>query len=160
MSLQSELGFEKRIMSMLQDNNPLAWENLYDKYATAMYGLIYNLTENKVLAEEIFKNVFLELKQKQVLLKAECSLYPTIIRYTYSYTTNHLKEIGINPKTLDSPKETQLIYLLTTKCNSLSEVASILNISVIDAKKRLQDEFVKLRVLKNISSNNQDRSRI
>jgi|GEM_PF-3040018 len=67
MSLPSEKISEKNIIAMLQANNPLPWVNLYDKYASAMFGLICNLTEDKLLAEEIFVNAFRELKQKQIL---------------------------------------------------------------------------------------------
>jgi len=61
MPLQSEILSGNQIVVVLQENNPLAWEHLYDKYALAMYGLICNLTEDKLLAEEIFMNAFLEL---------------------------------------------------------------------------------------------------
>jgi hypothetical protein len=118
-----------------------------------MYGLIYNLTKDKSLSEEIFMGAFLDLKQKQILSKTKCELYPIIMRHTYYFTTKHLKEIGICPNNSNPPKEVELIHLLTTQCNSLKEAASILNISDKDAKKRLQVEFSNLRRLSNISSN-------
>ncbi|REG94337.1 RNA polymerase sigma factor [Algoriphagus antarcticus] len=153
MPLQNNIVSEKEIIGMLQENNPVAWRKLYDKYASAMYGLIYNLTKDKLLAEEIFMGAFLDLKQKQILSKTKYAFCPAILRYTYSYTTNHLKEIGIPPKNLNPPKEAELVHLLTTQCNSLNEAASILNISLKEAKKRLHFEFSNLRRLSNIPSN-------
>jgi hypothetical protein len=153
MSLQNEVVSEKQIIVMLQENNPLAWVNLYDKYGSAMYGLIFGLTEDKPLAEEIFTKAFLELKQKQILSKIKFALCAIILRYTYSYTTAHLKKLGITPKKLNSPKEVELIHLLTTQCNSLNEAASILNITVRETKKRLHTAFLNLRMVNNIPTN-------
>jgi len=152
-SLQSTMVSEKQLINMVQVNNPVEWRKLYDKYASAMYGLIYNLTKDKLLAEEIFMGAFLDLKQKQILSKPKCALYPIIMRHTYSFTTKHLREISISPKNLTPPKEAELIHLLTTQCNSLKEAASILNIPDKEAKIRLQVEFSNLRRLSNIPSN-------
>jgi len=153
MPLQSEILSGNQIVVVLQENNPLAWEHLYDKYALAMYGLICNLTEDKLLAEEIFMNAFLELKQKQTLSKIEYALLPVIFRHTYCFTINHLKTIRISPKTLNPPKEAEVIHLLTTRCNSLNEAASILNITAEETKKRLRVEFLNLRMQNKIPEN-------
>ncbi len=145
MPLQSEILSGNQIIVMLEENNPLAWGHLYDKYAPAMYGLIYNLTKDKILAEEIFMSAFLELKQKQTLSKIKYALLPIILRHTYSYTTKHLRKIRVTPKILNPPKEAQVIHLLTTQCISLNEAASILNITEKETKERLHVEFLNLR---------------
>ncbi|MEO7210571.1 MAG: hypothetical protein ABIY35_06485 [Chitinophagaceae bacterium] len=149
MTLQSEAISGNQIIAMLEENNPLAWENLYDKYASVMYGLICNLTEDKLLAEEILMNAFLELKQKQILSKIKYALLPIIMRYTHSYTIEYLKNIRITEKTFHPQKETELIHLFTTQCSSLKVAASILNITVKETKKRLQVEFLNLRIQNN-----------
>jgi DNA-directed RNA polymerase specialized sigma24 family protein len=152
-SLQITMVLEKKLINMVQVNNPVEWRKLYDKYASAMYRLIYNLTKDKSLAEEILMDAFLDLKQKKILSKPKCALYPIIMRHTYSFTTKHLREISISPENSNPPKEAELIHLLTTQCNSLKEAASILNISDKEAKIRLQVEFSSLRRLSNIPSN-------
>jgi hypothetical protein len=157
MSLQREIVSEKHIISMLQAKNPLAWEKLYDKYASAMYGLIFNITKDKSLAEDIFMGAFLDLKQKQILSDIKYALCPAILRYTFSYTTKYLKEIGMTPKPINPPKEGKLIHLINTQCNSLIEAATLLNITVNEAKKRLLVEFKTLRMLNIISENPQNR---
>lgn len=144
MLLPSEILPENKIIVMLQENNPLVWGHLHDKYAPAMYGLICNLTADKLLAEEIFMNAFLELKQKQTLSKINYALLPIILRYTYSYANKHLKKIRIPPNIFHPLQETKLIHLLTTQCNSLKEAATILNITVKEAKKKLRVEFLNL----------------
>ncbi len=145
MLLQTERLSENQIILLFQKNNPLVWEGLYDKYAPAMCGLICNLTDDKKLAEEIFTNAFLHLKQRQILLKIKHALCPALLRYTYSFTTTHLKKIGIIPKTLKLPEGTELIHLLTTQCNSLSHAAFFLKISLPEAKEKLHIEFLSLQ---------------
>jgi len=153
MTSQSEILSEKQIIVMLQENNPLAWGHLYDKYAPAMYSLICNFTDDKLLAEEIFMNVFRELKQKQTISKIKYSLCPFILRFTHSFATKYLEKIGITSNTLDPHREVEVLNLLITHCNSLNEAASILNITVEETKKRLHVEFLNLRTQNNISAN-------
>ncbi|MEO6135702.1 MAG: hypothetical protein ABIP35_11150 [Ginsengibacter sp.] len=150
MPLPGEKISGSQIIVMLRENNPLAWGHLYDKYALAMYGLICDLTEDKLLAEEILIKAFLELKQKQTQLKIEYALLPIILRHTHSYTIKHLKKTGITPRTLHPPKETELIHLLTTQCHSLKEAASTLNITVEETRQNLHVAFLNLRMQNNI----------
>ncbi len=149
MTLQSEVLSGSQIIDMLQENDPLTWRHLYDKYASVMYGLICNLTEDKLLAEEILKKAFIELKQKQVLSKIKYALLPIILRYTHSYTTEYLKNISITKKTFHPPIETELIHLFTTQCSSLKEAAYMLHITEKEIKKRLQVEFQNLSMQNN-----------
>ncbi|MEO8116683.1 MAG: hypothetical protein ABI653_03485 [Bacteroidota bacterium] len=149
MTLQSEVLPGSQIIDMLQENNPLSWSHLYDKYAPVMYGLICNLTEDKLLAEEILKKTFIELKQKQVLSKIKYALLPIILRYTHSYTIEYLKNISIREKTFHPPIETELIHLFTTQCGSIKEAAYMLHITEKEIKKRLYVEFLHLRTQNN-----------
>ena len=152
MTLQSEIVSDKKIITMLQENNPLAWESLYEKYAPAMYGLICNLTDDKLLAEQIFINAFIQLKDKETFSKIKYTLCAILLRHTYSYATTHLKQVGINPKTLNHSKETRLIHLLTTQCNSIKEAAANLTITENETKKILHAEFLDFQMQNNISA--------
>ncbi|MEP6846169.1 MAG: hypothetical protein ABI861_09200 [Panacibacter sp.] len=61
---------DQYILFMLAENNLKSWENLYDKYAPVMYAVICNLTDNKAVAAEILTEAFMQVKQKQILLKS------------------------------------------------------------------------------------------
>lgn len=115
---------------MLQENNPLAWASIYDKYAPAIYGLICKLTDDQLVAEKIFITAFVQLRASGTLTKITYALYGILLRHTYSCATEYLKQAGIIPKILDSSKESRLFHLLATKCNFLKEAESILAISV------------------------------
>lgn len=145
MTLQSVILSETQIMAMLQENNPVVWENLYDKYAPAMFGLICKLTDDKLLAEQIFINSFIQLKEKGTLSKINYALYAILLRHTYAYAITHLKQAGVNPKILHPSKENKLIQLLTTQCNSIDEAASILNITFKETKERLHTELLEFQ---------------
>ena len=144
---------DEHIGTLLKENEDSAWEFLYDKYAPVMYGLIYNLTDDKVLAENFFINAFLQLKEKQMLSGINSGLCHTLLRYTYAYATKQLMEYGIKPKTLNPSEEVKLIHLLCIQCNSLKEVASILNITEEETKKRLRSEVLKIRNQKSFAGN-------
>lgn len=103
--------------------------------------------------EQIFINAFIQLKDKGTLSKIKHTLCAILLRHTYCYATKHLKQAGINPKTLNPSKETQLIHLLTTQCNLIKEATVILTITEKETKKRLHAEFLKLQMQNNISAN-------
>lgn len=149
--IESEFMCESEIIIMFQENNPFAWSHLYDKYASAMLGSIYKLTNDKILSEEILLKVFLELKQTQILSKIQLALLPVILRFTHLYTLKHLKVIGVSPKHLKQTKESKLVDLLTTQCSSLKEAAVILNITATEGKQKLHLEFLKLRMQNNLN---------
>ena len=41
-----------------------AWEYVYDKYAPIMYGIALDMAGDTIIATEILKEAFLELKKK------------------------------------------------------------------------------------------------
>lgn len=148
--LAQEKIADQQIIALLEENNLLAWQKIYDKYAAAMYGLICNLTDNETVAEEIFVAVFIQLKEKEILSKIKYALCATLLRYTFSYTIKQLNELGINAKSYNPVQEVKLIHLLCTQCSSLKELVSILNITEEEAKKRLRSEILNLRNQKNL----------
>jgi len=139
---------DQSIITLIKENNILAWEKLYDKYAACMYGLICNLTDDKTLAEQIFVSAFIELKEKKILSNVKHALCMPILRHTFSYATERLKEYGLNPKSFTEKEEVKIIHLLCTQCNSLEEVSSMLNMSEEETKKKLRSELQNLRYQK------------
>ncbi|MEO6166354.1 MAG: hypothetical protein ABIO98_02460 [Chitinophagales bacterium] len=79
---------------MIAVNNLEAWGHIYDKYAPAMYGIICSLTGDRTIAEEIFKDAFLELKEKQILSKDTSSLCPCLLRHTHIFCKTATKDMG------------------------------------------------------------------
>ena len=122
------------------------WEKIYDKYSIPLFTLICNLTDDRIIAEEIFTETFVRLKDKLQLSEANYSLCAQLMRHTYVTAMHQLKRHGIKPKAWHSPEETKLIHLLCTQCNSLHEVALMMNITKDEAKKKLHENFLHLTI--------------
>ena len=144
MTIQGELLSENEILIMLKEKNPLVWGYLYDKYAAAMFGLIFNLTKDKLMAEDIFIKTFLSLKETLILTKIEFALYSNLLRFTHFYATTYLKDLGLTPNKYHPYNEINLIHHLTTQCNSIDEAALMLSITVKETKKKLRADFLAL----------------
>ncbi|MEO7523482.1 MAG: hypothetical protein ABIT58_05270 [Ferruginibacter sp.] len=121
-----------------------AWEFIYDRYSASMYGVIVKLTDNKKASEEILTMVFLELQNQKDFLKTDQSLCAILLRYTYKFAITHLKEED-RKKQIPGNDNPNIIELLTTKCNSLDDVAKLLDITKDEAKTKLREAFLALR---------------
>ena len=142
---------DQLILLKLEQNDPVAWEMVYDKYAAAMYGVICNLTDNTKLVEKIFKEVFIQVKEQNMLITNATSFVSTLLHHTYQYAVAQLKKHGIDQ--VDRPlHQTNLIYILSTRCTTLKEAATLLNISEETAKKKLYTEFLQLRGANRVST--------
>ena len=87
---------DEQILLMFAENNLEAWEHLYDKYAPTMYGIIFSLSDDRTLAEDIFKEEFLQLKEKRILSGISHLLCSFLLRYTHTFARQQLKERGID----------------------------------------------------------------
>ena len=147
MSLQAKIISDQKILSMLAENDLKAWEYLYDKYAPAMYGIVCSLTDDLMVAQEIFKDAFIHLRERQIFANIRFALCPFLLRHTYGFTKQQLNDRGIKyPK--EPMKETSLINIFCSEQVSIKEVASRFSIAEEEAKKKLQLEFLALLLKK------------
>lgn len=145
LNLQINHISDEQMLNLIADNDVKAWEYLYDKYAAAMYSITLHFTDNKEIANKTFTEAFLQLKEKNKLLKIRCALCPFLLRYTHNYASQYIKKWGINVVPKIKAVDSQLIHLLCTQCNSIKEAAFKLNITEATAIKNLQREFLVLR---------------
>ncbi len=124
MSSATQKLSEKQIIDLLQKDDSLAWANLYDEHAGAMYGLVCELTDDTLLADQIFANAFIQLKEQRVFSKIKHSLLSFLLKHTYSYATSFLIQSGVAPKTLKLFTDPQFIYFQTSQPNN-KESASL-----------------------------------
>ena len=82
---------------MLDQNEAMAWEFIYDKYAPCMYGEILKLVPDEKLASKILVETFIHLKEEKGVFKNIKSLYPTLLRHTYINTVKYVGAIAIIP---------------------------------------------------------------
>ena len=145
MTLQINHISDERMLTMFNKNDANAWVYLYDKYAAAMYSIVWHFTDNNEVANKIFTEAFLQLKEKNILSKVGYALCPFLLRYMHNFASQYLKKSGINPLQSSKAVDSQLIHLLCTQCNSIKDAASKLNITEDVALKNLRREFLVLR---------------
>ena len=127
---------DQTILSMIEENNLEAWELLYDKYAPAMYGIICGLVADRTIADDIFKEAFIQLKEKNILNKVTYALCPCLLRYTHAFAKEQLTLRGIT-YSKDYLKETSLVKIFCSQNLSVSQVASNFNITETELKKTI-----------------------
>lgn len=90
---------------MKLQNINITLEEVYDKYAGLMYGCIYRLVSKKAIAEQILKQIFLDL-----------------------HTNSEYKTLDINNKFWYTKYavQTTITFLKKTSSNSPTDIASIL----------------------------------
>lgn len=145
MTLQINHISDGQLLLMIGRNDVKAWEHLYDKHAAAMYSIVCQFTDSKELANEIFTDAFLQLREKNILLKIHYALCPFLLRYMHNFTDQHFKKLGISALQNSKVANSQLIHMLCSQCNSIKDAAFKLNITEAAVVKNLQSEFFALR---------------
>jgi len=133
------------ILLLIRENNLSGWEQLYDKYAPIMYGVICTYTTDKRLADKVLIDLFFRLKEDEMLLKGNFTLSVFILRYTHTNTKLELKKRGIYYT--ESPFEINfIIHTLFSQSLNIGGVAANLKMSESEVKINLRKEFLTLRL--------------
>lgn len=134
------------IIAMLAKNDDSAWVQLYDKYASMMYGIVLNMTGDEKVSGEILTDVFMQLKDKKLLSGVKAALCHSLIRHTYQLTIKYLTARGLTPISIEPVNGNY------PRINSLYFELSTINEQGVDADnskdtilKSLQAEFNQFR---------------
>ncbi|MEP7265472.1 MAG: hypothetical protein ABI772_13285 [Bacteroidota bacterium] len=74
------------------------WLAVYDKYAAAMYGLIFKLIPNEKIAGELLEKAFAEIVSKDLTKDIENARCSVLLRLTYKSAITQLKQRNISPR--------------------------------------------------------------
>ncbi len=141
---------------MFAQNDKLAWEYLYDKYASMMYGIIINIAGDKTHADDILTDIFVELKTKEMLSRIQSALCHTLIRFTYVLTVKYLKEKELKSgQTILENNNSPHIYLLYKQLSTLNESAAKSLIIKRNILLNLRSEFIQFQTNGNLKSTQQ-----
>lgn len=137
---------KEEILSMIESNNSLGWEYLYDKYSPMMYGAILRLTSNKKLADKILIESFTQLRENLFLLKSSGPFYLQLLHHTFITTKNILKnESKIQKNDSAVLSMFPIIDSLLQQPLSVKEAAEMNCICTDDLKLKLHEEVKQLR---------------
>ncbi len=146
MSKINNLISAEEIVLMVENNNSLGWEHLYDRYSPMMYGAILRLTGNEKLAEEILTESFLQLKKNISLLKNRKSLYLQLLQHTYTTAAAIIKNKIIIPHEENEVAEMfPLVNGLMQRQLSLSNIAAMHGMTEVEVKLNLHKEVKQMR---------------
>ncbi len=146
-SYKKQLPDTEPIFVIVQNDESI-WEYVYHKYAPTMYGIIFQMTGDKTIAEEILESIFLELKEKKTISKIHPTLCIELLRHTYEFSSNHLKKLGLLPANAQPfDKNYPLINQFCFELNTLKEAAIKSAMSEPQMLQQLQVEFMRLRNL-------------
>lgn len=107
---------DSKILSMIAHKHVIGWEYLYDKYSSFMFGIVYELSKNNDIAEDIFFHLFLHLKEdSEILIQQNVRLCPFLMQDTFTFSRNELKRKGLEPNTSNLGDAPKLIQLLCAK---------------------------------------------
>lgn len=129
-----------------EHHNEIVWEQVYQKYAPLIFGVILNMTGEKRIAVEIFKEAFMDLKRKRIFSRADIALCQSLLRQAYKLTLKYLELRGRSPHQ-DSPFHSRfrLLNLLYFDLVSTREAAQKLNMDEQDILVQLRMEIQQLR---------------
>lgn len=136
---------ENHIIMMLKANNKKSWEVIYDKYSAVVYGMVCRLVPDKTVAEKIFIDVFADMREKQILAKAERSMIPLIMRHACNFIIQQQKGYGLPVALPAQESENKVIGLFCTKLVSVKDAASFFLLTAEELKQRLRRELMALR---------------
>ncbi|WP_462251181.1 RNA polymerase sigma factor [Ferruginibacter sp.] len=136
----------EEIISMIENNNSLGWQHLYDKYSPMMYGAILRLTSNEKLADKILIESFTQIKDNLFLLKTPGSLYLQLLHHTFITAKCILKnDIRTDKKDSAITPMFPIINSLLQQPLSVNEAAEINSVCADDLKLKLHEEVKQLR---------------
>lgn len=142
MTLSRNFRANNQNSSTFFENTSQNLEQIYDKYAPVIYQIINSLTDNVAISERIFTDTILRIKDDVLGFNMNGTVYPNLMRFTYSFAVQELIHYGIIPKINNSNQNNKLTYLRCTCFKSLQEAASLLSIPYEEVRKRLRQEYL------------------
>ena len=95
MITSQHLMSDTEILCLIEHNNALGWQCLYNKYALMMYVGILWITNDKILTEEIMSHLFIQLKTDKSLLNTKLTLCSSLLHHTYAISYKMVKIKGM-----------------------------------------------------------------
>jgi DNA-directed RNA polymerase specialized sigma24 family protein len=146
MMLTVNSNSDSTIVSMLTEKNSSAWEQLYDKYAPLMYGAVFQITKDDRVAEKIFKECFLQLKESKNISNVRGPLDFFLLKHAQNFTLNYFKliELAVEVNKKEN-HNTPLVEMLESKQITVKRSEPVSTVEQKEARKKLREEFNLLR---------------
>lgn len=135
----------KEIFNEIKDHNESAFEKLYSKYSTLVYGIAFSILKNKQDAEDVVQTVFAKIYD------IDTDKFPTQKEASWLYTITKNEAITLLRKR-DNNLDLDSIYEIETPNNEIDEVISQDNYNRLISKLNTKEqEIISLKILANLS---------
>jgi len=131
-------------LNLYENPSKITLEQIYDQYASVIYGVISDLTDNVTVTDTIFTDTFLKIRDCMSDFNVNGNMYPNLMRFVHGFATQQLIHYGINPKHNSTKEENKIMYWFHTRCKSLEEVASSLKISNHEVMRKMRKEYLEM----------------
>ena len=126
----------------------LSWIQFYDTYAAMMYKIITDMTADKIVANKILEDLFMDLYKGGISLSDKKHMSCRyILQYTYQFTVKYLTKDGLlvinEPFKMRFPVMTMFYF----HAMSLKQAALSLNLNTEDVLEKLRREFLMMRTM-------------
>jgi hypothetical protein len=122
---------------------PKSYKNLYEKYASLIYGNICQVVEDKKTVDKIFIEIFPAMVREKIIEAGKPLNIAILLRFIYSFTTEIKRK---NKPVLNSLEEKiPLMRLACRDCSSLEQVGHKTGIANHDVAKKLHLEFASFK---------------
>lgn len=137
---------DAEIIAGIHENNLLAWEHLYNKYAGIMYAAILRLTDDTIIAENILERSFILLNSNKKIFIATSILSVTLLHHVHRTATNYLVQ---KRKAIKKPayinEEFPVIKCLLYQPHSGATAAIAFGMPQKKLRQKLHAEFTEMR---------------
>lgn len=135
----------KEIFNEIKNNSKSAFEKLYSKYSTLVYGIAFSILKNKQDAEDVVQTVFAKIYE------IDTDKLPTQKEASWLYTTTKNEAITFLRKR-DNNLDLESIYEIETPNNEIDEIISRDSYNRLISKLNDKEkEIISLKILANLS---------
>ena len=143
---QKENLSDAEIIAMFNNNNHLAWEKLYDKYAALMFGAILRLADDIPTAEKILVQSFSTLNLKDHFPGTNKILSVFLLHHVHVTTSNYLESCFVSAKKENIfDKKFPVIDTFLFQSHSLKDASRLHRLSENELRLKIRAELIEYR---------------
>jgi len=116
---------QDQLIAQLQEGNERAFERIYQLYSESIFGIIYTITRDKSVSEEILQDVFLKIWDKAPSYNPEKGRFFTwILNIARNASIDKIRSKDFKNKQLNL-KSDNFVDILEAKSNQNSKIDAI-----------------------------------
>lgn len=142
MKIEQSSALGNSVNSSINNDRLKKWASRYDQYSPLIYSVIYKMSGNVTITEDILQKTFQVSDNEITNTARSVVLCRNLLRNAYTLTLDYLSSLGLKPITIKPLGEKMpLVNLLYFELDSLKDAEERLNLSMQEVLVKLRDEF-------------------